>query len=161
MMLIPVAVRSKAWVCVCLLAGIAGGTNVCVFWVVCFQVEISAMARCLIQRSPTTCVCVCVRERERERERERQRERDKSVTRSCIKLDTCISAYSHWPTPGCIAGVINTVLWVSPSCGLLQGFFWKCGYCSPVLVTYRGPMRPHIYLPRVFMYNVSLRDPLA
>ena len=59
---IPVAVRSKAWVCGSSLAGNAGsnpvdGIDACLLWVfcVCFQVEVSATGRLLVQRSPTEC----------------------------------------------------------------------------------------------------------
>jgi hypothetical protein len=43
---IPVAARSKAWVCGHSLAGIvgsnpAGGIYVCLLWVLCVQVEVS------------------------------------------------------------------------------------------------------------------------
>jgi hypothetical protein len=55
---IPVAARSKAWVCGRSLAGIegsylAGGMDV--VSIVCCQVEVSAMGRSLVQRSPTKC----------------------------------------------------------------------------------------------------------
>ena len=60
----PVATRSKALMCGRLLPGIVGsnpaaGMEVCLLWrVVCCQVEISAMGRSLVQRSPTECdVC--------------------------------------------------------------------------------------------------------
>jgi hypothetical protein len=58
--LIPVAARSKAWVCGRSLAGIAGsnptrGMNVCLVSVVCSQVWISASGWSLVQRSPTGC----------------------------------------------------------------------------------------------------------
>jgi hypothetical protein len=60
-MLIPVAVRSKAWVCGRLLDGIvgsnpAGGMVVCLLLsVVCSQVEIFESGRSLVQRSLTEC----------------------------------------------------------------------------------------------------------
>jgi len=66
---ISLAARSKAWVCGRSLAGIAGsnpaGGNGSLFLVsvVCFQVEVSATDRSLVQRSPTDCsVSVCDRE---------------------------------------------------------------------------------------------------
>jgi hypothetical protein len=38
----------------------AGGTDVCLLWVVCVvQVQASATRRSLVQGSPTECVCVC------------------------------------------------------------------------------------------------------
>ena len=37
----------------------AGGTDVCCEFV-CYQVEVSATGRSLVQRSPTECVCMCV-----------------------------------------------------------------------------------------------------
>ena len=65
-MLIPVAVRSKAYVCACSFAGIAGSNPaadlyirllclLCVVWV-------APSARCcsFVQRSLMVCVCVCV-----------------------------------------------------------------------------------------------------
>ena len=63
--------RSKAWVCGCSLAGIAGsnpaGAYGCLSLecVVCCQVEVFAPVRSLVQRSPTECGvsnCVCDRE---------------------------------------------------------------------------------------------------
>ena len=55
---IPVAARSKAWVCGCPLAGIVGsnttGSKNSVVSVVCNQVE----GWSFVQRSPTECVCV-------------------------------------------------------------------------------------------------------
>ena len=67
---IPVAARSKAWVCGRSLVGIvgsnpAGGMDVCLLWVgvVCCQVEVSASRLSLVQRSPTECgVSECDRE---------------------------------------------------------------------------------------------------
>ena len=61
---IPVAKRSKAWVCGFLLAGIAGSnphrSHGCLLLgiVVCCQVEFSSAGRSPIQSSPTECVCV-------------------------------------------------------------------------------------------------------
>jgi hypothetical protein len=60
---IPVAARSKEWVCGDSFAGIAGsnlagGMDVSLVSVVCYQVEVSATGRPLVQRSPTECVCV-------------------------------------------------------------------------------------------------------
>ena len=58
---IPVAGRSKTWVCGRSLAGITGsnpaGGNVCMplVSVVCCQVEVSASGCSLVQRSPTVC----------------------------------------------------------------------------------------------------------
>ena len=58
---IPVAARSKAWVCSRSLTGIAvsnsarGHGCLSVVSVVCCQVEVSAMDRSLVQRSPTDC----------------------------------------------------------------------------------------------------------
>jgi hypothetical protein len=69
--------------------------------VVCCQVEVFAIGRCLVQReSQLTVVCHCawsrnlkkqaalvrVREREREREGERERERDKGMCCVCSKV---------------------------------------------------------------------------
>jgi len=67
---IPVAVRSKVWVCSRLLAGIAGlnpfGLHGC--WsavsVVCCQVEVSGSGRSFFQRNPTdydVSLCVIVK----------------------------------------------------------------------------------------------------
>ena len=62
----PVAARSKAWVCGRPLAGIAGskpagGMDVSVVSVVCCQVEVSATGRSLLQRSPAeSWVSLCV-----------------------------------------------------------------------------------------------------
>jgi hypothetical protein len=56
-----VAAGTKAWVCVRSRAGIvgsnpAGGVDVLsVVSVLCFQVEVSATGRYLVQRSPTKC----------------------------------------------------------------------------------------------------------
>jgi hypothetical protein len=58
---VPVAARSKAWVCGRSLAGIAGSNSarghgcLSVVSVVCCQVEVSATGRSLVQRSPTDC----------------------------------------------------------------------------------------------------------
>jgi hypothetical protein len=58
---IPVATRSKAWVCGLSLVGIAG-SNPAGRWMsvscenVCFHVEVSAAGRPLVQRSPTVCL---------------------------------------------------------------------------------------------------------
>jgi hypothetical protein len=41
----------------------AGGMDVCV---VCYQVEVSARRRSLVQRSPTDCGCVSVRDHMKE-----------------------------------------------------------------------------------------------
>jgi len=56
----PVGARSKGWVCYHSLAGIvdsnpAKGTDVCLVSVMCFQVEIPATGRSLVQRRPTVC----------------------------------------------------------------------------------------------------------
>jgi hypothetical protein len=66
---IPVAARSKAWVCGRSLAGIVGsnptGGHGCLSLVsvVCCQVEVSASGWSLVQRSPTECgVSECDRE---------------------------------------------------------------------------------------------------
>ena len=65
---IPLAVRSKAWVCGRSLAenagsNSAGGMDVCLVSVVCRQVEVSATDRSLVERSPTECsVSKCDRE---------------------------------------------------------------------------------------------------
>ena len=58
---VPVAAPSKAWICARSLAGIAGsnlagGMDVLVR-VVCFQVEVAATGRSLVQRIPVECVC--------------------------------------------------------------------------------------------------------
>jgi hypothetical protein len=69
---IPVAVRSKAWVfgrsltrIVC--SNPTGGMDVCVVFVVCCQVEVSATGWSLVQRSPTDCgvsqMCVTMKPR--------------------------------------------------------------------------------------------------
>jgi len=65
--LIPVATRSKAWVCGRSLAETAGSNPtggygcLSIVTVACCQVEVSATGRSLVQRSPTECVvCVCV-----------------------------------------------------------------------------------------------------
>jgi hypothetical protein len=60
--LIPVAARSKGWVCYRPLSGIAGsntarGMDVCLVSVVYCQVEVPATGRSLVQRSPALC-CV-------------------------------------------------------------------------------------------------------
>jgi hypothetical protein len=52
---IPMAVRSKAWVCGRLLAGIAGSNPTTFVSVVCCQVQVSATGWSLVQRSPTEC----------------------------------------------------------------------------------------------------------
>ena len=64
---IPVATRSKAWVCGLSLAGIVGSNPAEVIDVlslvnvVCYQVEVFAMSWSLVQRSPTECVVsLCV-----------------------------------------------------------------------------------------------------
>jgi hypothetical protein len=60
---IPVAARSKPWVCGHWLVGIAGSNpsgdmDVCLLWVLC--VEVSATGRSLVQRTPTECVSLSV-----------------------------------------------------------------------------------------------------
>jgi len=57
---IPVAARSKAWVCGLALAGIvgsnpAGGMDICMLFVLCCQVEVSASGWPLVQTSPNEC----------------------------------------------------------------------------------------------------------
>ena len=57
---IPVAERSRAWVCGRLLAGNAGSNpvnvmNLSLLSVVCCQVEVSANGRSLVQVSPLEC----------------------------------------------------------------------------------------------------------
>ena len=54
---IPVAARSKAWVCCRLPAGFAGSipTGGMIVSVVCCHVEVSATGRSLVQRTPTEC----------------------------------------------------------------------------------------------------------
>ena len=66
---VPVAARSKAWVCSRLLAGIVGSNSAggmdffSVVGVVCCQVEVSASGWSLFQRSPAECgVSECDRE---------------------------------------------------------------------------------------------------
>jgi hypothetical protein len=66
---IPVAVRSKAWVCGRSLVGIAGSNParghgcLSLVSVVCCQVDVSVTCRSLVQRSPTECgVSECDRE---------------------------------------------------------------------------------------------------
>jgi hypothetical protein len=60
-LLIPVATQSKMWVWGLLLPGIAGSKirymNTCILLgvLVCYQVEISATGRSLVQRRPTLC----------------------------------------------------------------------------------------------------------
>jgi hypothetical protein len=63
----PVAARSKAWVCGRALAGIlgsnpTGGMDVYLLYqCLCCQVEVSATGPSLVQRSPTNCgVCLSV-----------------------------------------------------------------------------------------------------
>jgi hypothetical protein len=62
----PVAARSKAYVCDLALARIlgsnpTGGMDVCLVQYLCCQVEDYAMGRSLVQRSPTECrVCFTV-----------------------------------------------------------------------------------------------------
>ena len=63
--LIPVAVRSEAWVCGRSLAGIKGTippghVRLSLANVVCCEVQVSVTGRSRVQRSPTDCVCVCV-----------------------------------------------------------------------------------------------------
>ena len=65
---VPVAARSKAWVCGRSLAGIVGSNPagsmdiyLSVVSVVCCQVEVSSTGRSLVQRSPTDYVAkLCV-----------------------------------------------------------------------------------------------------
>jgi len=57
---IPMAARSKAWVCGHALGGNAGSNiaekkNVYHLWMLCCQVEVSATGRSLVQRSLTEC----------------------------------------------------------------------------------------------------------
>jgi hypothetical protein len=58
----------KAWVCSRSLAGIAGsntagGTDVCLLWMLCCKVEVSVSGWSFVQRSPTECgVSECDRE---------------------------------------------------------------------------------------------------
>jgi hypothetical protein len=56
---IPLALRSKAWVCGCLVAGITGAIpagNMDIFVsVVCCQIEVAASGCSLVQRSLTEC----------------------------------------------------------------------------------------------------------
>ena len=60
-LLIPVAAWSKAWVCGRSLAGIPGSNPVggmdvlSLVSVMCYEVEVSATGRSLVQRSPTEC----------------------------------------------------------------------------------------------------------
>jgi hypothetical protein len=59
-MTIPVVARSMAWVCSRLRAGIVGSNPAGGGWmsrvsVVCYQIEVSAVGRLLVQRSPTEC----------------------------------------------------------------------------------------------------------
>jgi len=65
--IIPVTTLPKAWVCGRLLGWDCAfesrrwyGCRSLVGFM-CFQVEVSATGRSLVQRSPTECVCVCVR----------------------------------------------------------------------------------------------------
>ena len=62
-LLIPVALRSKAWVCAASLLGLwvripPGHRCLSLVIVVCCQVEVSEPGRSLVQRSPTEYVCV-------------------------------------------------------------------------------------------------------
>jgi len=67
---IPMAAQSKAGVCVCLLAGIAGSNAAgawmsvccvcCVLCVVCCRVEVLETGRSLVQESTKVCACVRV-----------------------------------------------------------------------------------------------------
>jgi hypothetical protein len=65
---VPVAARSKAWICGCLLVGIVGsnpvgGMDVYVVSVGVVQIEVSATGQSLVQGSPTECgVSECDRE---------------------------------------------------------------------------------------------------
>ena len=65
-MKIPVASRSKAWVCgrspaVIAVSNPARGMDVCLLRVLCVVgLEVPAKGRSLVQRSPTDCLCVCV-----------------------------------------------------------------------------------------------------
>ena len=57
---VPVAARSRAWVWGRSPAETVGsnptrGMDVCLLWVVCCQVEVSATSSSLVQRSPTEC----------------------------------------------------------------------------------------------------------
>ena len=69
---VPVAARSKAWVCGRSPAEIVGSNptwdmDVCLLSVVCCQVEVSATSRSLVQRSPTdSCASLCVIQKSRE-----------------------------------------------------------------------------------------------
>jgi hypothetical protein len=69
---IPVAARSKAWVCGRSPAGIVGsnatgGMDVCLLIVVFCQVEVSATGYSTVQRSPTDCgASLCVIKKRRE-----------------------------------------------------------------------------------------------
>ena len=58
---LPMAARSKVWVCGRSFAAIAGsnaaGSTVSGECFVCCQVEVSTTGPSLIQRSPTECVC--------------------------------------------------------------------------------------------------------
>jgi len=62
----PVAARSKVWVCGRSFAGVPGSNfgrengRLSVVSVVCYHVEVSTTGRSLVQRSPSYCVCVCV-----------------------------------------------------------------------------------------------------
>jgi len=61
LLLIPVAMQSKVWVCSCWLAGIVGSNPaegiayVSLVSVVCCQVEVSVSGLSLIQSCPTNC----------------------------------------------------------------------------------------------------------
>jgi hypothetical protein len=62
MLPIPVAARSKAWVCGRSLARISGskptrGMDVCLVCVVCYREEVCRTGRSLVQRCPTKCDC--------------------------------------------------------------------------------------------------------
>jgi len=59
-LLVPVATRSKAWVCCRSLVGLAGSNlsdvmSVSVVSVMCYQVEVCATGRSLVQRRRTEC----------------------------------------------------------------------------------------------------------
>ena len=64
---IPVAARSKAWICGRSLAGIVGSNPAyawrfvcCEYCVLYVHVEVCSTGWSLVQRNPADCVCVCV-----------------------------------------------------------------------------------------------------
>ena len=57
---IPVVARSKAWVCGCSIAGIAGANPGRTMNVECCQVEVQSLSQRRCNECVCLCVCVCV-----------------------------------------------------------------------------------------------------